>query len=80
MSKSYRPSNGTEGDIFWSNWCAKCIKKSDCSIWMGAMAGRHPRQWVQDPDPQCTSFQDHRRPTKNYRCKKTADMFSEAKL
>ena len=74
MKQSYRPSNGTEGEIFWSNWCARCIKKSNCSIWLGAMAGNRPKQWVRDPDPKCTSFQDHRKQV-SYRCKKTDDMF-----
>ena len=26
MTNPYRPSNGTEGDIFTSNWCAICTK------------------------------------------------------
>ncbi len=73
-SNAYRPSNGTEGDIFWSNWCARCIKNSGCSIWGGAMAGKSPKQWVRDPDPKCTSFQDRRRET-NYHCRQTGDLF-----
>lgn len=74
--KSYRPTNGTEGDIFMGQFCFRCIKESRCSILTGAMAGKSPRQWVQDDDgPRCTSFRDHKRPT-NYRCRKTTDLFN----
>lgn len=77
MTRGYRPSNGTEGDVFMSHWCFRCIKESGCTILMGAMAGKNPKQWVREDDgPKCTSFSDHRRPT-NYRCKKTADLFGE---
>ena len=76
MTKSYRPSNGTEGEMFMAQWCYRCIKENGCTILTGAMVGKQPKQWVRNPDPQCTSFQDHRRPT-NYRCKQTADLFSD---
>ena len=78
MAKKYRPSNGTEGDWFWSLTCAKCIKRSDCSIYWGAMAGGSPRQWIlNEADvPTCTSLQETRKET-SYHCPKTADMFDQ---
>lgn len=79
MTRPYRPSNGTEGDWFMSQWCFKCIKESDCTILNGAMAGKQPQQWLQDErGPRCTSFHDHRRQT-NYRCRKTDDLFGGEK-
>ena len=74
--KSYRPSNGTEGHWFESQWCNRCVKESGCTILTGAYAGKSPKQWVEGDDgPRCTSFQDHKRPT-SFRCKKTDDLFN----
>jgi hypothetical protein len=74
--KLYRPSNGTEGDWFWSRTCAKCVKRHSCTIYVNALAGKQPRQWVygDDGDPTCTSLQENRKDT-NYRCRKTQDLF-----
>ena len=74
--KSYRPSNGTEGDLFMAQWCNRCTKERGCTILFGAMGGKSPKQWVDGEEgPSCTSFQDHR-PEKAYRCRKTADLFA----
>lgn len=77
MTKRYRPSNGTDGDWFWSVTCAKCIKRSGCTIYINAMCGASPRQWVYDADgsPTCTSMQERRRVT-NYKCRLTTDLFN----
>jgi hypothetical protein len=73
--RPYRPSNGTEGEIFMSRWCFKCIKESGCTILTGALAGKTPKQWRKgQAGSRCTSFQDQRRET-TYRCKKTPDLF-----
>ena len=74
--KPYVPSNGTEGDMFMSRWCHRCIKESGCTILTGSMFGASPKQWRYDGngEPECTSFRDHRRET-NYRCRKTEDLF-----
>ena len=74
--KSFVPSNGTEGEIFMSNWCHRCIKESGCSILTGAMFGKRPKQWRYDDaeEPECTSFRDQKRKT-NYHCRETEDMF-----
>ena len=31
MPKKYRPSNGTEGDIFIGHWCASCARDKHAS-------------------------------------------------
>ena len=74
--KPYMPSNGTEGLMFEEQWCASCIKRSGCTIVLTAMAGKQPKAWKFDDDgkPECTSFQDHRKP-RAYRCGKTDDLF-----
>ncbi len=74
--RQYRPSNGTEGEIFMGQWCSRCIKESGCSIILGVLCGKHQKQWVMGDDgPLCTSFLDHRE-QRSYRCKKTSDLFA----
>lgn len=65
--KSYRPSNGTEGEIFQSLWCAKCAfekayRDSDgdqpgCEILTATMiygvdSPGYPEHWIYDGDGQ----------------------------
>lgn len=73
MAKPYRPSNGTEGDIFMSRWCSRCTKDSEaspCSIIGWTMAvdigdPNYPKQWVTDEKgPRCTAFTDKVQMTK----------------
>lgn len=55
---SYFPSNGTEGDMFYDNTCAKCYKRYSCLIVRKALLeGIHPKQWVYDENenPTCLS-------------------------
>jgi hypothetical protein len=68
----YRPSNGTEGEIFMSAWCAKCVRDrarregdpfEGCDIITMTMAfdidhPSYPDAWVQDDDgtPSCLEF------------------------
>ena len=58
----YRPSNGTEGDIFFESWCFRCAKGDDCEIPMRTMIHdtnepEYPREWVRDGEkPRCTAF------------------------
>lgn len=60
----YRPSNGTEGLIFWAHTCDRCSRDhqwhstetgDSCPIIMDALAGEHaypnedgPPQWWRD--------------------------------
>lgn len=60
----YRPSNGTEGEIFISDWCANCEqdKEHNCSILGKTMQyniddTEYPREWVKTQNgPKCTVF------------------------
>lgn len=62
----YRPSNGTEGDIFMSEWCFQCANDSEespCRI-LGRVLGNsigdpaYPSEWHYDADeiPVCSAF------------------------
>jgi hypothetical protein len=68
----YRPSNGTEGDLFYGRWCAGCERErafrederaDGCAIFSetlitGVDDPEYPRQWRQDGPrgPRCTAF------------------------
>lgn len=70
--QSYRPSNGTEGEIFMARWCARCSRDQarrdgdafdGCEIIDLTMAydiddPSYPKAWVQDDDgsPSCSEF------------------------
>lgn len=62
----YRPSNGSEGEWFMSQWCERCIKDSPnqpCSIIGRAMGmdlddAGYPAEWIEDGHgPRCTAFE-----------------------
>jgi hypothetical protein len=69
----YRPSNGTEGDIFQERWCELCTKdeaarrgdyENGCPIIAAALAWDvddpdYPGEWVYDGEgqPSCTAFE-----------------------
>lgn len=69
-NKKYRPSNGTEGDCFMSNFCYQCIhdnpdynaKSPRCEIMtltmcLGVDDKDYPKEWIyQDGKPTCTNF------------------------
>jgi len=70
--ESYRPSNGTEGEIFMSAFCSKCkhdnldpkTYSGGCEIIGLTMAfdtndAEYPREWIIDSDgqPTCTAFE-----------------------
>lgn len=68
----YRPSNGTEGEMFLSHYCSRCRRdrgsRSDdgddgCSIIVRTMAlpidhPDYPKEWVMSENrtPRCTAF------------------------
>jgi len=71
-AKAYRPSNGTEGEVFYSVTCARCRfddperayeeGEGGCPLYLHAMAFKaddleYPTEWVRDPDPMCTAFE-----------------------
>lgn len=65
--KPYRPSNGTEGDIFFDKYCdhcKKCFAPVNCRIQLSTMAftidePEYPKQWIHDKDgfAVCTDFE-----------------------
>lgn len=82
MIEKYRPSNGTEGDIFMSKWCANCIEDTElspCEIIFRTLTyneddEEYPDKWTYNDAgiPICTAFAAKDTP---YRCSDTKDMF-----
>ena len=83
--KPYRPSNGTEGEMFQEQFCHRCRRDQDeddpCTILTETMAfsiddAEYPTEWVYDKDgtPCCTAFTTD--PKKPVRCDKTLDLFA----
>lgn len=70
--RPYRPCNGSEGEWFMGQWCARCILDAygtdddedpsapTCEILGNALAGLEPDEWIygRDGNPRCTAFQD----------------------
>ena len=80
----YRPSNGSEGDWFESQWCSTCIHnhpEHGCKVWFYALMfpiddKLYPKELVEGKDgPICTKWSDHAKPKHKPRCKKTGDLF-----
>lgn len=69
--KPFRPSNGTEGEIFASAFCYRCkryagdsLDMEDCEIEMNAIVyeigeSEYPKEWIYDESgqPCCTAFE-----------------------
>ena len=87
LPRRYRPSNGTEGEAFWSRWCDRCRRGQDenhpCPIqadtfFLDVRDFHYPLAWVYDRNgkPGCTVFVPAGwEPT--YRCPSTPDLFPE---
>ena len=70
-TERYRPSNGTEGEIFMERWCARCWRDAafradqgdSCPIAAATMAfdiddPEYPAEWIEDETgPRCTAFE-----------------------
>lgn len=68
--KKYRPSNGTEGEYFMSEFCYQCIHENPnphcnpkCDIITATMCfdvnePEYPKEWIYDANnqPTCTKF------------------------
>ena len=89
--RSYRPSNGTEGDFFMSQWCAHCalnnLDDDFCVIQMLALThdiddDEYPSEWIyRNGIPICTAYlhtADANGEEPTVRCYLTPDMFEEA--
>ncbi len=61
-TRNYRPSNGTEGDIFMSAFCGRCQLVGPCEIRLLATAldvdsPDYPVEWTYERgQPTCTAF------------------------
>lgn len=88
MTRSYRPSNGTEGEIFMAHFCDQCVRMRDdgrlpCAI-LGLVLGLpqghpdYPAEWVVDENgnASCTAFDyDDGEAEPPARCPNTGDLF-----
>jgi hypothetical protein len=64
--EKYRPSNGTEGEIFMAVWCYRCTRwsaESGCEIANATMffdvdESDYPAEWRigEDGQPECTAY------------------------
>jgi len=63
MTRSYRPSNGTEGEFFMADWCDRCDRdrafrdgtSDSCPIaaatmWADVNSPDYPREWICDAE------------------------------
>ena len=72
VGKPYRPSNGTEGDMFMERFCFNCVHdgyteetpEAGCELIIRSMAYKtsdpdYPKEWVFDENgvPKCTRFE-----------------------
>lgn len=89
MAIKYRPSNGTEGEIFMDYYCCNCEHEWDNEEEACDILGRsgafdvddpnYPEEWTYNDEgkPTCTAFElkdgEYQR---KYRCEKTIDMFN----
>ena len=67
--KKYRPSNGSEGEMFMEMWCYQCKKEKECQILTDAFClGKdddgYPKEWAYDEgQPCCTAFEPETKET-----------------
>lgn len=69
VGRSYRPSSGTDGDAFMTEFCDRCKKDSfgvfgnGCKIITDTYIynvedEKYPKQWIQDENgARCTAFE-----------------------
>ena len=75
--KCYRPSNGSEGEMFMEMWCGHCTKDEEwggkkgttCDIIAATMCfdtddADYPAEWTYDAkgQPCCTAFEERAKP------------------
>jgi len=90
MTRPYRPSNGTEGMWFDSQWCEHCardaawrenVNNDPCEILNLTFAldinhPEYPKEWIKDDDGGNPRCTAHTEdPSCPTRCDKTIDMF-----
>lgn len=93
--RPYRPSNGTEGEIFDAVYCENCARdrryretldgRDGCNILVHALAydlnhPEYPKEWVYLAGvPTCTAFAAEESDIPLPRCPDTIDMFDVRK-
>lgn len=91
MTRPFRPSNGTDGDIFMAGFCHRCEHMQDDGRAPCEILGRtfvldighadYPTEWIQEDDgsnARCTAFTLPRDPDEEPqtpRCPFTKDLF-----
>ena len=76
MTSRYRPSNGTEGEIFMNHFCDRCSKDAKyretldgsdgCEILANTLVfeiddPEYPKEWIRDEKgPRCTAFEEEK--------------------
>jgi hypothetical protein len=91
--RPYRPSNGTEGEIFMEQWCERCQHDDQefeeyCPIVADTMAfdigdKDYPKEWIYKPGtdiPICTNFKLETRPKVRIDCKICGKKFKEYEI
>lgn len=87
-NKPYRPSNGTEGEMFCEQFCYLCrydqYEDDPCDILTRSLIcsvgdADYPEEWLYDRNgrPTCTAFHDvmSAEPAAGDRCPLTMDLF-----
>lgn len=91
MTEPYRPSNGTESEFFFHEFCYQCArfgKDGNCEILGNSLQfeindPNYPKQWVSDgfkgrgyvENPRCTAFIPEGEKVPEERCHLTKEMF-----
>lgn len=90
--QKYRPSNGTEGELFIESWCCQCARDvaaqadDDCCEILGNTYAfseedpEYPNEWQYGTNgqPMCTAFVPFGMPIPPARDEHTVDMFDGA--
>lgn len=68
IGKPYRPSNGTEGELFMDHYCHHCVFDTEniacdlivLSMFYDPKDEEYPKEWIYDTDgqPTCTKFKE----------------------
>lgn len=84
--KLYRPSSGTEGADFITEWCCECERdiNEDCPILANSFAYNidepgYPQEWRYGKSgPECTAYVERGKPIPNPIDTLTPDLFDAA--
>lgn len=89
IDKKWRPSNGTEGELFFNCWCDDCERSGcrTCEIIGRTMFHEkddpeYPIEWQYSPNghPCCTAYVPIGEPIPEPRCEHTVDLFEKVTI